>query len=123
MRQALQRLAEAQRELRQALERSRELFRRAAVEGQLASLAADAEDLRNRQEEWNRESAPRADAAAAAAERALGERADTLSRGIAEAARDIALSLTTPSPLTPPPPPPPQRPPPPPPPPPAPPPP
>jgi hypothetical protein len=98
MRQALQRLAQAQRELRQALERSRELFRRAAVEGQLASLAADAEDLRNRQEEWNRESAPRADTAAAAVERALRERADTLSRGVAEAARDIALSMTAPSP-------------------------
>ena len=90
MRQALQRLAEAQQDLRQELERSRELFRRAAVEGQLASLAADAEELRGRQQEWNRESAPRADSVAAAAERALAERADTLSRGIAEAARDLA---------------------------------
>src|SRR2546427_6083829 len=37
------------------LERSRELFQRAAVEGALASLAADAEDLKRRQGEWRSE--------------------------------------------------------------------
>ena len=41
-RQALEKLAEAQRELREALERSRELFRRAALEGDLSNLAAGA---------------------------------------------------------------------------------
>src|SRR5439155_915999 len=45
-RQALQRLAEAQEQLKAELERSRELFRRAAAEGALASLAADAEELK-----------------------------------------------------------------------------
>jgi hypothetical protein len=89
-RQALQRLAEAQQQLKEELERSGELFRRAAVEGALASLAADAEDLKLRQAEWNRDDAPRADTAAAAAERALAARADSLGRGIAQAAQDLA---------------------------------
>ena len=90
MRQALQRLAEAQQQLKEELERSGELFRRAAVEGALASLAADAEELRQRQAEWNRADAPRADTAAARGERALAARADSLGRGIAQAAQDLA---------------------------------
>ncbi|HEV8264027.1 MAG TPA: hypothetical protein VGQ06_03685 [Gemmatimonadales bacterium] len=89
-RQALQRLAEAQQQLRRELERSEELFRRAALEGELASLAQDAEDLQRRQEEWTRDDAPRADSAAAAAERALAERTDSLAQGVDRAARDLA---------------------------------
>src|SRR5205823_10282435 len=81
-RQALQRLAEAQQQLKAELERSRELFRRAATEGALASLAADAEDLKRRQAEWNGTDARRPDSAAAARERALAERADSLAHGI-----------------------------------------
>ena len=90
MRQALQRLAEAQQQLKEELERSGELFRRAAVEGALASLAADAAELKQRQAEWNRGDAPRADTAAARGERALAARADSLTRGIAQAAQDLA---------------------------------
>ncbi|PYP31705.1 MAG: hypothetical protein DMD47_06125 [Gemmatimonadetes bacterium] len=90
MRQALQRLAEAQQQLRAELERSGELFRRAAVEGALASLAADAEELKQRQAEWNGGDAPRADTAAAQGERALAARADSLAQGIAQAAQDLA---------------------------------
>src|SRR5437879_1771415 len=90
MRQALQRLAEAQQQLKEELERSGELFRRAAVEGALASLAADAAELKQRQVEWNRGDAPRADPAAARGERALAARADSLTRGIAQAAQDLA---------------------------------
>ncbi len=88
-RQALQRLAEAQQQLRRELERSEELFRRAAIEGELASLAKDAEDLGRRQTEWTRDDARRADSAAAAAERALAERTDSLASGLAQAARDL----------------------------------
>src|SRR5439155_1146431 len=80
-RQALQRLAEAQQQLKAELERSRELFQRAATEGALASLAADAEDLKRRQAEWNGTDARRPDSAAAARERALEERADSLAHG------------------------------------------
>src|SRR6266568_674500 len=88
-RRALQRLAEAQQQLRQELERSRELFRRAAVEGALSSLAADAEDLRRRQDEWNRGDARRADSAAAATERDLAAGADSLARDLERTGHDL----------------------------------
>src|SRR5439155_24555820 len=61
---------------------------RAAVEGALASLAADAEDLKRRQGEWNRDDAARPDSAAAARQRALAERADSLAAGIDQVAKD-----------------------------------
>ncbi len=89
MRRALERLAEAQQQLKAELERSQELFHRAAVEGALASLAADAEDLQRRQAEWNREGAPHPDSAAAGLERALADRADSLARGIEQVAQDL----------------------------------
>jgi len=91
-RDALRRLAEAQQQLRETLERSEQLFRRAAVEGQLASLAQDAEALRHEQAEWNQRAAPHPDSAAAAAERALAERADSLSAGIRQTDRDLAAA-------------------------------
>jgi hypothetical protein len=91
-RDALRRLAEAQEQLRQTLEQSEELFRRAAVEGQLASLAQDAEQLRRDQADWNKESARRADSAAAAAERGMAERADSLTAGIGQADRDLSAA-------------------------------
>jgi hypothetical protein len=94
-RQALQRLAEAQQQLRRELERSQELFRRAALEGELASLAQDAEDLERRQTEWNKDDARRADSSAAAAERLLGERADSLAQGLGRAAQDLARGAQT----------------------------
>ena len=91
-RDALRRLAEAQQELRETLERSEQLFRRAAVEGQLASLAQDAEALRRDQAAWNRDAARRADSSAAAAERDMAARADSLAAGIAQADRDLAAT-------------------------------
>jgi len=98
-RQALQRLSEAQQQLRRELERSQELFRRAAIEGELASLAQDAEDLHRRQSEWTKEDAPRADSTAAAAERLLGERTDSLAQGLERAGQDLARSADRSSPL------------------------
>jgi len=89
-RDALRRLADAQQRLRETLERSEQLFRRAAVEGELASLAQDAEALRHEQADWNRQAAPHPDSAAAAGERALAERVDSLAAGIAQADRDLA---------------------------------
>jgi hypothetical protein len=89
-RQALERLAEAQRRLKEELERSEELFRRAAIEGSLAALAEDARDLRAEQDEWNRDDAPRADSAAAAAERALAQRADSLAAGVSRTQREMS---------------------------------
>ena len=89
-RRALENLAEAQEQFREALERSHELFRRAAAEGVLQSLAADAEELRRAQGEWNQQDAPRPDSAAAARERALAGRTDSLQGGLAQAASDFA---------------------------------
>ena len=94
-REALRHLAEAQQELKETLERSQELFRRAAVEGQLASLAQDAEQLRREQSQWNANQARRPDSAAAAAERALAARAESLAAGIAQANRDLGSASHT----------------------------
>jgi len=91
-RQALQRLAEAQQQLKAELERSRELFQRAASEGALASLAADAEDR-------NDTDARRPDSAAAARERALEERADSLAHGIEQVGKDLGLPSGSEAPL------------------------
>jgi hypothetical protein len=49
----LERLADAQEQLQEQLERSRELFERAALEGQMSTLADDAAELADRQEQWN----------------------------------------------------------------------
>jgi len=88
-RRALERLAEAQQQLRAELERSQELFRRAAVEGTLASLAADAEDLRRRQAEWNADDAPRPDSGAAMRQRRLAGAADSLAHAIGRLAKEV----------------------------------
>jgi len=88
-RQALERLAAEQQALRQTLERSRELFRRAAAEGILSSLEADAKDLQVRQEEWNKHDAPAPDSAAAERQRGLQQRADSLAQRIAAASRSV----------------------------------
>ena len=79
---ALERLAEAQKQLREALERSKELFRRAAAEGDLANLSKESKELAQEQRRWNSE-IPSADSArAAATERELKQRADSLGAGL-----------------------------------------
>jgi hypothetical protein len=86
---ALERLAEAQKELREALERSRELFRRAAVEGDLANLGKESHDLLQEQRKWNSE-IPTADSSrAAGAERGLGQRADSLGAALDRLAKSM----------------------------------
>ncbi|HEY7614553.1 MAG TPA: DUF4175 family protein [Gemmatimonadales bacterium] len=88
-REALERLAEAQREMREALERSRELFRRAALEGDLANLAQESRELSREQQQWNRQ-LPGADSTrASAAERELAGRADSLRQGLERLARQM----------------------------------
>ena len=81
-REALEDLAEAQKELRDAIERSRELFRRAALEGDMANLAQEASELASEQEQWI-DQVPRTDSASAAAlEQQLADRADSLAAAL-----------------------------------------
>ncbi len=77
-REALQELARSAEGLREELARGRELFERAAMEGDLTSLSQDADELAAEQREWNREAELGTDSAQAAAERELARRADSL---------------------------------------------
>lgn len=91
-RRALQDLTAAQSKLKEALERSKELFKRAALEGELASLAEEARDLAKQQEQWNA-AAPKAEPGeAAAAEQRMADRADTLASRLAKAAAQLDSS-------------------------------
>lgn len=84
MREALRRLAEAGKELRDELSRSRELFERAAIEGSLTTLAADAEELVRRQQEWNQELAARRDTLLDQPEEQLAAETERLRQQLAE---------------------------------------
>jgi len=79
---ALERLADAQRKMRAALERSRELFRRAALEGDLANLGKESRELAREQREWNERVGSADSAQAARAERELAARADSLAAAL-----------------------------------------
>lgn len=87
---ALQDLSAQQTALRAALERSRELFRRAAIEGDLARLGAQAADLATRQEAWDGQVGAAPPAAAAASERALAGAADSLAAALGQTASRVA---------------------------------
>jgi hypothetical protein len=88
-REALKQLSEAQQALREALERTRELFKRAALEAEMKALAEDAGDLAAEQKQWN-EKIPSADSSQAAAqERALASQADSLAAGLQRAAQQM----------------------------------
>jgi len=79
--QALRHLADVQRDLRRELERSAELFERAALEGSLVTYAQHADELRRAEEQWAGRAPERgrSDTAAAAGEqRALRGQADSL---------------------------------------------
>jgi hypothetical protein len=89
VREALERLAEAQRRLRAEMERSRTLFERAALEGELTSLAADADDLAQAQREWNRTAAQRIDTALARRERDLAQDAGALAEALGHLQRNM----------------------------------
>ncbi|HUQ14442.1 MAG TPA: DUF4175 family protein [Gemmatimonadales bacterium] len=81
-REALERLAEAQREMREVLERSRELFKRAALEGDLANLTQETRELSREQRQWNAQVRAADSSRAATAERELAARTDSLSKGL-----------------------------------------
>jgi hypothetical protein len=80
--EALERLAETQRETREAIERSRELFRRAALEGDLANLSKESKALAQEQREWNQQVSSADSTRAAESERKLAARADSLAAAL-----------------------------------------
>jgi hypothetical protein len=82
VREALQQLADAQQQLDEQLQRNQELFKRAALEGAMSTLAQDAKELSSKQEDWNQEaqSGQQSDSALSNAETALGGEAEQLER-------------------------------------------
>jgi hypothetical protein len=87
---ALQQLAEAQKELREALERSRELFRRAALEGDLANLSQESKELAREQRDWNQQVSSGDSARSALAERQLAARADSLAAALQQMGKEAS---------------------------------
>ncbi len=80
--EALEELAERQRQLREALEQAKELFRRAAIEGDLANLSQESRDLAQEQRKWSDQVAAADSARAAAAEQQLATRTDSLAAAL-----------------------------------------
>jgi hypothetical protein len=78
VRDALRQLADEARQLQEEFARGRDLFERAAIEGELTTLSSDAEELARRQDEWNQNLETVSDSAARRAEEELAARADSL---------------------------------------------
>lgn len=93
---ALEQMAEVQKQLREALERSRELFRRAALEGDLASLIQESKDLAKEQRQWNQQVGSADSGRSAVAERQLAVRTDSLSTALNRVSRAEAAEATQP---------------------------
>jgi hypothetical protein len=87
VRDALQRLAAQQDQLRRELERSRTLFERAAIEGELTTLAEDAAELAQRQRDWIQAMTRTPDTALARPERQLSSETDSLAQRLAAVER------------------------------------
>ena len=87
---ALQQLAESQKQLREALERSRELFRRAALEGDLANLSQESKELAREQQQWNKQVGSADSARSALAERQLAARTDSLAAALKQISKEAS---------------------------------
>lgn len=87
VRDALERLAAQQDQLRRELERSRTLFERAAIEGEMTTLADDAAELVQRQRDWTQAMTRAPDTALARPERQLAGETDSLAQRLAAVER------------------------------------
>jgi hypothetical protein len=85
-----------QKELRETLERSRDLFHRAAVEGDLANLAQESKDLAREQRQWNQRAEARDSARSARTEQELAGRADSLAAALKRVAEQVAAARPEP---------------------------
>ncbi|HEY3934084.1 MAG TPA: hypothetical protein VGL65_05645 [Gemmatimonadales bacterium] len=88
-RDALQNLAQQQAQLKSALDQARDLFKRAALETQLANLGRDAGQLASDQHDLTPKLAQRDSGAASRAERDLARRADSVAAGLDRAAAQV----------------------------------
>jgi Domain of unknown function (DUF4175) len=89
-RDALEHLAEAQQQLREALERSKELFKRAAIEGDMANLSAEAKELAMQQRQWTQQVQAQDSARAGREEQDLANRADSLGSALEQLSKELA---------------------------------
>ena len=93
VREALERLAESAQQLSDELKRGKELFERAAMEGEMTTLADDAEELVQRQNEWNESTDTQmSDSVLAAQEQTLAEQADSLGARLDELGQQLEES-------------------------------
>jgi hypothetical protein len=83
-RERMQQMSESARQLQEQLEQSKEMFERAAIEGAMTTLASDAEDLAQRQREWNDAARRNVDSSMAQAEKKMATEADSLAARLEE---------------------------------------
>ena len=89
-REALERLAAAQQQLREALERSKELFKRAAIEGDMTNLGAEAKELAMQQRQWTQQVPASDSVRASREEQDLANRADSLGSALEQLSKEMA---------------------------------
>jgi hypothetical protein len=89
---ALEQLAEVQKRLREALERSRELFRRAALEGDLQNLAQESKDLAREQRQWNQQAETSDRMRSAMTEQQLATRTDSLAAALKRVSEEASAA-------------------------------
>ncbi|MDH3456929.1 MAG: hypothetical protein OER90_08810, partial [Gemmatimonadota bacterium] len=87
VREALRQLSSAADQLRETLERGRDLFERAAIEGELTTLSADADDLAQVQDAWNASLNERVERSAADEEQERADRTRELEQRLDELER------------------------------------
>jgi hypothetical protein len=93
-REALQSLSAQQERSKSAIEQARELFKRAALETSLATMAEEAKQLATAQRDLTEQLGGRDSTAAARAEQALAKRADSLASALDRAAEKVPAKET-----------------------------
>lgn len=93
-RDALQAMAQQQQRSKDAIEQARELFKRAALETSLATMAQEAKRLADAQKDVAKQLGGRDSAASSAAERALAKQADSLAAALDRAAEKVPSAAT-----------------------------
>jgi hypothetical protein len=91
---SLQDLAKAQAQLKDALEQAKELFKRAALENDLGSMAKEAKALSDKQQEINKQFQKADSGAGAAQEQQLAKRTDSLANALQRAAEKVPAQST-----------------------------